>query len=85
MTWISDICCGRYFVWGNEVKLRTTCARSTLIIVGFKMSSPLPKATTKKKKENEANDINKNKKQKKVAAALIPEIEGERGERHKHE
>jgi len=74
VTWISDICCGRYFVWGNEVKLRTTCARSTLIIVGFKMSSPLPKATTKKKKENEANDINKNKKQKKVAAALIPEI-----------
>ena len=38
------------------------------------MSSPLPKATTKKKKENEANDINTNKKQKKVAAALIPEI-----------
>ena len=38
------------------------------------MSSPLPKATTKKKKENEANDINTNKKQKKVAAALVAEI-----------
>jgi len=56
------------------VKLLTTCSRSTIIIVGFKMSSPLPKATTKKKKENDAHDSNTNKKQKKVAAAPVPEI-----------
>ena len=38
------------------------------------MSSPLPKATTKKKKENDAHDSNTNKKQKKVAAAPVAEI-----------
>ena len=76
MTWISDIC---FDVGISSGESRGNCAqlafaRLLIIIVGFKMSSPLPKATTKKKKENEANDINTNKKQKKVAAALVAEI-----------